>query len=322
MEFFQTIWTALTTENEMLTGLLCNPLTFIEAIVTMLLFTSILNIQSSFKQKLCYVISISLFGMLSYFIIPDPYRVIVNFIFFITTTIKIFHVSFLKAIIAQIFPSIIYVLVGSLLSKICIDTFNIKYEILNSVPICRISFMLSTYIALFIIYEIIKRVKINLNMLENMDSKSKLLLYINFILLFISISIQLYLVTFYSDTLPIIITIFSIISLITYFIISMYNLSRTTQLQVANQNLEEEKLYNKTLVILHDNIRGFKHDFNNIVSSIGGYVASEDMEGLKSYYSQLLEDCQKVNNLTILSPTVINNSAIYRLLSSKYHQAN
>ena len=46
------------------------------------------------------------------------------------------------------------------------------------------------------------------------------------------------------------------------------------------------------------------------------------MDGLKKYYSQLLDDCQRVNNLTTLSPEVINNPAIYSLLASKYHKAD
>ncbi len=46
-------------------------------------------------------------------------------------------------------------------------------------------------------------------------------------------------------------------------------------------NLEEIKLYNKTLTILHDNIRSFKHDFANIITGIGGYIHTNDMEGLK-----------------------------------------
>ncbi len=53
-----------------------------------------------------------------------------------------------------------------------------------------------------------------------------------------------------------------------------------------------------------------------------GYVATNDMNGLKTYYSQLLDDCQKVNNLYTLSPEVINNPAIYSLLASKYHKAD
>lgn len=53
-----------------------------------------------------------------------------------------------------------------------------------------------------------------------------------------------------------------------------------------------------------------------------GYVQSDNMEDLKTYYSQLLGDCQKVNNLSTLSPDVINEPAIYNLLTAKYHVAD
>lgn len=51
-------------------------------------------------------------------------------------------------------------------------------------------------------------------------------------------------------------------------------------------------------------------------------MATEDIKGLKRYYSQLLEDCQRGNNLTALNPSIINNPAIYSLLASKYYLAN
>ena len=91
---------------------------------------------------------------------------------------------------------------------------------------------------------------------------------------------------------------------------------------MAQQDLEETKLYNKTLTILHDNMRCFKHDFNNILQAIGGYIQINDMEGLKKYYKQILKDCDKVNNLYVLSPDVINNPAIYSILASKYYLAD
>ena len=73
--------------------------------------------------------------------------------------------------------------------------------------------------------------------------------------------------------------------------------------------------------ILHDNVRGFKHDFDNIITTIGGYIRTNDMEGLKKYYTQLEEDCQSVNNLYILNPDVVNNDGIYNLITKKYHEA-
>ncbi|MGN1270538.1 MAG: sensor histidine kinase [Clostridia bacterium] len=87
------------------------------------------------------------------------------------------------------------------------------------------------------------------------------------------------------------------------------------------QSLEEEKLYNKTLSILYDNIRGFKHDFGNIVQSIGGYISTNNMEGLKEYYNDLMKDCRKSNNLSILNPELLQNPAVYSLITSKYHKA-
>ena len=74
--------------------------------------------------------------------------------------------------------------------------------------------------------------------------------------------------------------------------------------------------------ILHDNVRAFKHDFSNIVAGIGGYVETEDLNGLKKYYKQLLQDCHQVSNLSSLNPDTINNPAVYSVLANKYYKAD
>ena len=52
MEILQTIWTALTSENEKLTLIVCSPLTFIEVYLSTLIFTKLLNIEASNKKRL------------------------------------------------------------------------------------------------------------------------------------------------------------------------------------------------------------------------------------------------------------------------------
>ena len=126
---------------------------------------------------------------------------------------------------------------------------------------------------------------------------------------------------YYVDKLPIAITFLSFISLISYYAISIYSLTRIFKLISTTRKLESEEEYNRTLRILHDNVRGFKHDFDNIVTTIGGFIRTNDMEGLKDYYVQLEDDCQRVNNLYILNPEVVNNDGIYNLLTKKYHEA-
>ena len=44
---------------------------------------------------------------------------------------------------------------------------------------------------------------------------------------------------------------------------------KTKELEVANRDIKNLKLYNNTLKIMYDNIRAFKHDFHNIMNGIG-----------------------------------------------------
>jgi len=155
-----------------------------------------------------------------------------------------------------------------------------------------------------------------------MTKKNKFLFIFNAILGLLAIGMQFYLLSFYSNKMPIGITIISIVTLLAYFFTSIYSLLSTDKLNTTSRNLEQAQLYNKTLILLHDNMRVFKHNFHNIVQALGGYIDRNDMEGLKKYYKQLLEDCNRVNNLTALSPTVINNPAIYNIMASKYHRAD
>lgn len=198
---------------------------------------------------------------------------------------------------------------------------NIPYDNVMTIPIYRFIFTSSIYLCIYLLYRIIKYFKFNIK-LENMTKKNKILFIVNTFLGILAIATQIYLMAFYSDKMPIYITITSILSLLAYFIISFYSLLSTNKLDTTTRDLEEAQLYNKTLTILHDSIRGFKHDFHNIVQSIGGYADRGDLEGLRIYYRQLLQDCGRTNNLTALNPEVINNPAIYNVLATKYHKAD
>ena len=64
MNFLNNIWLSITTENEMLTKIIGLPFIFIEVTISMLLFTSILRISASKKQKIIYVLITSLIGII------------------------------------------------------------------------------------------------------------------------------------------------------------------------------------------------------------------------------------------------------------------
>lgn len=321
MEIFQTIWTALTTPNEMLIKFAIIPLFYIDTLVNMLLFTTILNIKISRKTKVIYVLVLGTIGNLLRNFVPDPYGIFLNLATSLVLLKFILKTSWLKALLSE-FISISLSTVFELFTfRFYLIAFNVPYELIMYSTFFRVLCALTIYICIYILYKIVHYCKFHIN-LESMNKKNKILFFITTILGILTIGSQIYLIVFYSNTMPIGIIIVSILSLLAYFIISMYSLINTNKLDTTSRNLEETQLHLKSLTLLHDKIRGFKHDFNNIVQAIGGYADRGDIEGLRKYYKQLLDDCNRVNNLTALNPAVINNPAIYNVMASKYHQAD
>lgn len=172
------------------------------------------------------------------------------------------------------------------------------------------------------LYKVVKHYHLNINIFDNISRKDKRIILFNIIFAIISIATQFFLIMVYNDNFPTFIVIFSMLSLIIYFFISLYSLTNTMKLEVTTVNLEEAQLYNKTLEILYDNTRSFKHDLGNILDGIAGYAERGDLDGFKNYYYKLSADYVHTNNLTSLNPKIVNNPGIYNLLASKYHKAD
>lgn len=322
MEILQTIWSSLTTENPNMIILISIPLTFIEAYISMLLFTTLLNITTTKKQQLLYVLIVSTFGIIIRLIIPSPFNAFANFIVMFLNILFIFKPTFLKGILCLIFPFIVEALAESVLAKVYYSIFNIDYLVGGNIPLHRLIGTLIVYLVMFLIYILLKYFKVNLSKLQVLDKKKKFWLIFSTIFGIVLIGLQVYMITFYVSYLPFFITIIFMVTLVAYFIISLYTMFTVSKLETTSMNLEEATLYNKTLQMLQDNTRAFRHDFSNIVQGMAGFIDKNDMEGLKKYYSQLLEDIQHTNNLTTLSPEVVNNPAIYNVLATKYHKAD
>ena len=322
MNILNNLWLAISTPNEELIKVISIPLLMlIEAPLSFLLISNIFNIKFSKKQRIFYILTTGIIAVIASLFMKWPYNIIFNYATIFIILYLIMKVNFVKSFIATIFPSIIFNLLGSLLANPYFDFFKITYEQANTIFIYRIPFVLFTYLIILLLILILKYKKITITILENFDKKTKSIITINFIFGFLNIFLQGILTVKYIDILPVQFTFFNFVCLLAYFGLSFYSLAKIMKLVTTTQKLESAEEYNKTLHILHDNVRGFKHDFDNIVTTIGGYIKTNDMEGLEKYYSQLQEDCSKVNNLYILNPDIINNPGIYNLLTTKYSEA-
>ena len=322
MDILNNIWTAISTPNEILINIfLMFCAIFIEAPLMFLLVSNVFKITCSKKQKYIYISVTATISLLALFLMELPYNVILNYISAFIIIYLTFKMNIIKTIVASIFPSIVFNLVGNLLFNPYLNILNITYDQATTIPIYRIPFAILMYLIVYIFNFILKYRKVTLNILENFDKTNKYIVTLNFIFGFFNIIIQVILTANYADILPIQFTFFNFICLLIYFSLSFFSMAKIMTLAATTQKLESAEEYNRTLHILHDSVRGFKHDFDNIVTTIGGYINTNDMDGLKKYYTQLENDCEKVNNLYILNPDIINNPGIYNLLTTKYNEA-
>ena len=321
MEILNNIWNTLCTPNILLVNIISIPLMLIEITLNMFLFLSIMNFTSTKKQKFIYILLNWIVGILTMLIMPHPYNIFVNYFFIILLQYLVFSKSFLKSIFSSVTTLVIYNLIGMLISKPFLLIFTLESSQLNSILLYKLTYLIIVYTLNLLCIFIFKNINTKLNFPDYIDNENKLNILITLCFGIFTIIIQSITLFYYVDNLPIHITFLNFLIALIYFIISIYSLNKSFKLISTTQKLETANKYNKSLGILKDNIRCFKHDFDNIVTTIGGYVRTNDMEGLKEYYLQLEDDCQRVNNLFLLSPNIINNDGIYNLLTKKYEKA-
>lgn len=319
MKFLEILISTLLGENIIMFKIFSIAFSAIEIYLYSLIMSALLDVKLTYKKQLIFVLGLVIIGILSISFIPYPYHTFVNLLFSILLSILTFKVSILKSTLSTFlfyfmtfFFSIIWLIFFTFLLDCSINIFQ-------QVLLYKIILSITMYLSYYIFYKICLKYSLTLNLLNKLQAHK--LLIINLIIGLATLIVQFIIIHLYFDYIPLGLTIFSSILLLGYFFVSIFSLYRTNKLEITTQLLEEEKLYNKTLATLHDNIRGFKHDFNNIIQALGGYISASNMEGLKNYYKDLLEDCQINNNLAALNPEAINNPAIYSLLTDKYYKA-
>lgn len=322
MEILQNFWNAISTEDENLMKYLVLSLSIFEIYSTLKLFTAVLNIQYTSKQRNLYFISVFVYMVISTLLIPSGFSIFFTLIILPAIVKLIFKVSILKSILAELIMLFTTLIIESIYIKLCYILFNISINDCLNIPLYRIPFMLFIYATIYILSKLVMLIKFNLNIMENINKRSKKLMLLNLFFILLCIAMQFYLLLFYNNVLPMYITIVSLISLIAYAFISFYSMIKSITLEITQRDLAQSELHNKTLEVLYNNVSGFKHDFSNIVTALGGLISSRNIDGLENYYNKILDECNINNNLSTLNPKIINNPAVYNILATKYYKAD
>ena len=322
MELLHNLWNVVSTEDKNLTKYVVIVLAIIENYVTMLFFTTLLNINYTKKQKNIFIFTMELLVILSKIFIPNEISIFFHLIITFIVIKLVFKSTIIKSILAELITMLITVIIESIYAQLYFIIFGKTFIEYQYILAYRIPTMLVIYITIFLLSILIKKIKKQKIIFDNIDSYRKKILTINLVFIIILIAIQFYLFIFYNHVLPLYITLISLVSLIGYSVISIYSITKTINLDITKRELEQAELHNKTLELLYNNVSAFKHDFSNIITALGGYIDTKNLEGLERYYNQIIDECHINNNLSTLNPNVINNPAVYNILAAKYYKAD
>lgn len=200
---------------------------------------------------------------------------------------------------------------------ISLDTFTAN----ASYRLHYFAILYSLFYCLIIFLKKFKNINVRLNLLDSLDKNTEKILFINSLLGLVILIVQLVLTDYYIDIVPPAISLLNLILLIAFLALSLFSFSRIIQLATAERRLSCAEEYNKSLKILYDKVNGFKHDFDNIIYFLDGYIENNDMDGLRQYFNEVNKDFKITHNLSLLNPNIINNPGIYSLLNNEYFKA-
>ena len=321
MNLLHLIMSFLTTPNETATLFVTLPCSFIENYLSFWLFTRLLKINYTKTQRNIYIIIFPIIGIFSNLFISAPFNVVINYILNFIYFIFYLKLGFLKSIAAIAIPLIVFGLVNSLILKPFLKLFSITANDLANTPIYKLTYLFFVYAIISILILFFKYKKIIFNLKGDIGKKTTYMILANLIFAIIALSVQLFQTYYYINVVPVQVSIFNFVLILAYFLFSFHSLMKAINLDITMKNLENAEHYNKSLTILYDNVKGFKHDFDNVINTMDGFVQAKDYDGLQNYYNSLKDHCMTVKTVELLNPHNINNPGIYNLLVSKYQKA-
>ena len=296
-----------------------------------------------------YIIKILLISIPILYILKKQFSLKFNnksYILFIAIFSSIYLASIFSLGYFIIVFAAIPIIFAFIYNKIRVRIFNILIIILYITVLIKISEMVTAFLYIFIhirpefinfidllIYCILtviitKKVKINLDMIFIKEYR-KIYIFLLSIIIFILIFYNY--LSIYSllgkEDIPL--YYMSIITISVFFILFSsitYNLVKNTKIKSEvkseNQKLEQQKKYILALEKNNNEIRKFKHDFNNIILGLDGYINNDDFnkEKLKKYFNSTIMTFNnniELNDIVIAKLNSIKVSSLKSLIINK-----
>lgn len=299
--------------------------TFVEAYLVLTVLLLIFDMDASSNQKFLCAFFMVIIGKITSTLLPQPFSLILNYCSLAILITLIFKINILKSLTTLTLTVFIFGLVNTLIQKPYLTILDISLDTFMDTPKYRITYLIISYsfFGLFIlVFKRFNNIKLKINTLDSLDNKTVIILATNLLLGVFLLFMQFVITAYYIDIVSVYINLLNLLLLIAFLILSTHCFIHVLELTITRKDLAYAEECNKSLKILYDKVKGFKHDFDSIVSSLNSYIEQNDMNGLKQYFSEVKKDCKIADDLALINPRTINNPGIYSLLNNEYAKAS
>lgn len=303
-----------------------------DAIGMLLLISVILDYQLFQKRSIFYII-ISAFYNGSIFLFYNWYSqnlgniitVLLN-ILIILISIAIIYFTLNLKLITSVIIIVLDIIIEYINSTMLFLIFKILKIDYNVFDLKVFIFGSALMFLLFILFVyLIKLIKPLLSLPQNIKMKYLPFFIINIIFLsgIVALNISFFIkylsVLRQEISLGATVTFAAIILL--YFLYMIYFSSRVLKLDYFEQELEYQKFYSKSMDSLNSDLRRFKHDYDNTLAIINGYVKLKKIDELSDFLNGVISDKDSIKPANIFSLLNIKNVGLASILAAKMDKA-
>lgn len=292
--------------------------TYVRSIISNKIVIQIFNVKTKNEVK-AIMIQGTILSLARIFINSEAYRVI-DIIVVMTMYKYVFDMTTEKTILAEEINISTILITETLIMKVLFSTIpssigeidGYQYKIVASMILCTLK---------LILYKIAINKNIRFQIRDGLQDANKLkIIAVSVLSLVLIVSIELGTITNIA-TIPTYLYVLINAMLLLYFATVMNIAKDISIMDEADETIVDLEESKERLQEDYDNVRSFRHDFNNIMQGMGGYISTNDINGLKKMYTEIVGECQEMNDNRSLSKEIINNPAVYQLINNKFKKA-
>lgn len=249
------------------------------------------------------------------------FRALILQLFMMFMAYFVLKLSFLQSIVSTI-TNMIALAAGDIsVVLIMVKIYGYSVELVKSQILLSVIADLIIYGTELIIILLIRLIKQTQEMTDkykrSISIKTSIYMFVTFIIIVVNYSIYMKFIGVVSQN----IILASVAMMWVYLILSLYINFTNSALAMKEQQYDQQQDYIRTIDSLINDFRRLKHSYANTIYSFYGYIQEDDLQGLKAYYTEVMDDTKRMDSNLLLALQRIKVYAIFGLLWNKINEA-